>query len=716
MKAILAGIVAGLDTVGFSIALAALVFTGPLAGGLGLAASATLLASAIMAFALARGSGLRGNVGHAQDIGVAVLAPALATMAASGTLAPEASVATAFAIIIASSLATGLLMVLTGWLGLGRMVKYFPQTVIAGFLAGTGWLLVVGGIAVAADLSMAGLFDPSAWNAEKLVRLAPVLVFALTLWLLLPRIANPAAMVMLLLAGVAIFHLGLAISGATMADAQAFGWLPAVLATGGLGDIQSMPVLIDWPTVAAALPSVGIVAILCVLAALMNTSALEAVAGEEADHDRELRVTGAANIACAAIAGPPGYSGLASSLIAHRISPGSRVAGAVTGAIALVGIVAADMLVSSIPIFVTAGLIIYLGADLLRDWLVDTRHRYSAAEWTIVLLIVVAVAVAGFATAVVLGLAIAVALFVFNYARVPVVRRAQTLGNLRSTLDRDPMQEAVLREKGAAVEVYQLQGFVFFGTAERLRGLLKRRLSDPKLPKLERLILDFGQVSGVDSAALALVERIAAMTGGNGVHLVLSRLRPDLAEALDRAAPALRSAQHVERAETLDEAVEVAEAAILGTPLHSVAPAEIARRYAVPDEDAPRLAAYFSALPEERLERGALVVTEGEPADGLILLEQGRVSVRGKSRLGAGPVRLRAMAAGSIIGDIGFANGGKRTADIVAETDIVIRRMSGNGLAALERDDPGLALVVLHAVARALAEKVVTANRAAQDL
>lgn len=714
MKAVLAGIVAGIDTVGFSIALAALMFAGPLAAGVGLAASTTLLATAIIALILSVTSGLRGNLAHAQDIGVAVMAPTLAAIAAAGTLSPESSIATAFAIVATASFATGLLMYLTGRLGFGRMVRFFPQTVIAGFLAGTGWLLVISGLAVAAQLSMEGLFDPTAWTVDRLTLVAPVIGFALVLWFLLPRISNPAAMAILLVLGVVVFHAILAMTGYGMAHAQATGWLAAAPPTGSLLDLVQMPQQVDWPTVFTTAPTLGIVAVLSLLASLMNTSALETVFAEEVDQDRELRLAGLSNIACGAVAGPPGYSGLASSLIAHRISPGSRLAGVVMAGVALLGIFTADMLVATIPVYVTSGLIVYLGADLMRDWLINTRSRFSPSEWAIVVVIVIAVAVAGFATAVVLGMAIAVALFVFNYARVPVLRRAQTVDRLRSTLDRDPQQAAELSENGATVAVYELQGFLFFGTAERLRVQLKTRFADTKAPKLRRLILDFGQVSGFDGAALALVERIAALTQERGIELVLSRLRPDLMAALERAVPNLIGKQHVTRADTLDEAVEAAEQMLLGAPDKSVPPAEIAARYAVLDEDREDLAEYFASLPAERLPRGARVLTEGEPADGLVLLEEGRVTVLRKGDLKGAPMRLRAMAAGSIIGDIGFANRGTRTADVVAETDVVLRRISGESLAALEAKKPALALALSRAIMRALAEKVVTANRVAE--
>lgn len=711
---VLAGIISGVDNVGFSIALASLMFAGPLVGGLGIAASAAMMATAILGVALGAASGLRGNIGHVQDIGVAVLAPALAAMATTTALAPETAVATAFAIIAVSSLTTGLLMFITGWLGLGRLIRFFPQTVVAGFLAGTGWLLVISGIAVAADLPMNGLFDPAHWGNDQLLRVAPAIGFALALWIILPRIKHPATWVVLLVTGVVGFYIVLALLGETPVRAQAAAWLPAVPPTDNLLDLVTLFPLVDWNAVGGAMPVIGIVAILSLLACLMNTSALEAVTGEEADQNNELRVTGLANAAVGIVAGPPGYSGLTTSMVVNRISPGRRAAAFVAAIVAVIGLLTAETLVATIPIFVTSGLIIYLGADLLRDWLVDTRKRYSNAEWIIVLAIVIVVAIAGFAPALVAGLVIGVALFVFTYARVPVVRRFLTLDRMHSSRERDPQQAALLRANGASVAVFELQGFLFFGTAERLRTQLKDRLADPNAPQMKRLILDFGHVSGVDSAALVLIERIATMTSERGIELVLSRVGTIVLDALERTIPHVLAAAHVQSTATLDEAVEAAEEMLLGDPVHSVPPSEMAARYAMPITDAGRLAAFFASLPAERVPAGTKVLVEGTPADGLVLLEEGVVTVRRQIEGGRPSQRLRAMGAGSILGDIGLATGAARSADVVAETDVLLRRIPAASLAQLEADDPGLALAIARAVMRALADKIVTGNRIAE--
>jgi SulP family sulfate permease len=55
-----------------------------------------------------------------------------------------------------------------GHFNLGRVVRFLPYPVIGGFMAGTGWLLFVGGI---------GVLNPGGINAELLT------VDALVQWL-----------------------------------------------------------------------------------------------------------------------------------------------------------------------------------------------------------------------------------------------------------------------------------------------------------------------------------------------------------------------------------------------------------------------------------------------------------------------------------------------------------------------------------------------------
>jgi sulfate permease, SulP family len=540
----------------------------------------------------------------------------------------------------------------------------------------------------------------------------PALGFAAVLWVVLRRLAWSGAMVAILVAGVIGFHLALWLLGVPLAAAQSAGWVPR--ATEGAVTIPNMAALVvtaDWGVVMSALPAIVTVAFLTLIGALMNTSALEAVVGQDTDTNREMKVTGLANLVIAAFAGPPAYSGFASSLMAVRAGIVRRGTGLVMAAVALVGLVAAGPLIAAIPVFLMTGLIIYLGLDLLNDWLIRTRHTYSRAEWAVVAAILAIVILLGFFQGIVAGLLIACVIFVWNYASVPILRRTGSLRDFSSTLSRGPAEAAWLRAEGVRVEVVELQGFLFFGTADRLRDHVSRRIASAGPSPLMHLIFDFAHVVGLDAAAAAQMERIAALAEQNGMTLALSGCRSDLTATLDRAAPTLLSTGAARLVQTLDEALEQAEDAVLSLAPQAQLPTVTMLQRLAPDaEDLPHLERLLSDLPPEHLPRGSVVMRAGEVPDSLVFLEQGRVVVRAPSTGTDGP-RLRAMAAGAVLGDIGLALKVRRTADVLADTDVVLRRLTTEHMTRIEAQDAPLYRALLRLQCRALAEKIVFDER-----
>ena len=145
-----AGVARGPADISVLLSLAALIFAGPLAGfvanGIGLA----LIGTGVMNIVYALLSARPAMVIYAQEgpaLVVALLAGAIAT-SLSGTATSDALYATVVAAIAVTTFATGLTFVLLGQFRLGSLVRYFPYSVIGGFLAGTGWLLLLGGIGV----------------------------------------------------------------------------------------------------------------------------------------------------------------------------------------------------------------------------------------------------------------------------------------------------------------------------------------------------------------------------------------------------------------------------------------------------------------------------------------------------------------------------------------------------------------------------------------
>ncbi|PWC46358.1 SLC26A/SulP transporter family protein [Azospirillum sp. TSA6c] len=713
------GLIAGIDNLGNGLAIAALLFTGPLAAGLGAGVGVVLLSAAILALLVALRSTQPNSVALVQETGVAILASTVATMAAGLESAPEGvRIATAFAILGGSTLVTGLLFWTVGRLRLGRLVRFFPYPVVAGFLAGSGWLLVEGALAMVSGrhglgAGIAGLAAPMvAVTAVAAVGLAGLLVLAMR------RSDSPFTMPLVLLATALAFHAGLPLLGVTAEEARGWGWLPGVAGDGGF----SLPVptevlaLADWGRVAAALPAMVSVAVLGMLGLLLNVSGIELAQGRDIDADAELRGTGAANLLAGALGGPSGYVGLGMTLLAGRMGASGRGAGLATAAVILGGLFVAGWLVSVTPVFLTAGLILFLGVELLQEWLIEARRRLPRTEWLIVLAVVLAIAGIGFMEGLALGLAVSLAMFVYSYSRLPVIRGRHSGAELRSRVDRSPAASLHLTGAGAAIEAMQLQGYLFFGTAEQIvgpvRDWLERASGDAGSRPLRFLIIDFHHIKGMDSAAAGVFRRIRNLIEAAGATLVLSAL-PDAVEDAFRNCgldpdrdPVLR------RASDLDHALESCEEALLagnGADGGGV-DAPLLRHLESMTGPHPRLADAVAALDTLHLEPDEVLIRAGEAASDVFIIGRGRVKVQialpdGRS------LRLRTMTAGAVVGEIALLLGQTRGADVVVETPATIHRLTAATLARLEREDPELALVLHRILATTLAQKVTLANR-----
>ncbi|MBP2298635.1 SulP family inorganic anion transporter [Azospirillum picis] len=731
------GLVAGIDNLGNGLAIAALLFAGPLASGLGAGVGVVLLSAAILALLVALRSTQPNSVALVQETGVAILAATVAAMATDLGDAPDAvKVATALAILGGSTLVTGALFWLVGHLRLGKLVRFFPYPVVAGFLAGSGWLLVEGALVMITGRH--GLADGLPRLADPAIAVTMLAAVALAALLLLAmrRSDSPFAMPGLLLAAALAFHALLPAFGLTTAQARVWGWLPSVSEGAALRVPLPTEILAlaDWHRVLAALPAMLSVAVLGMLGLLLNVSGIELAQGEHAegerpdgeragggqgrgsdiDADAELRCTGIANLLAGGIGGPSGYVGLGMTLLAGRLGATGRGAGLATAATILAGLFVAGWLVSVTPVFLTAGLILFLGVELLQEWLFGARRRLPPAEWLIVAAVVLAIAGVGFIEGLALGLAVSLAMFVYSYSRLPVIRSRHSGADLRSRVDRSPAAGLHLTNAGMAIEALQLQGYLFFGTAEQIVAPVRERLERPGWRPLRFLVIDFRHIKGMDSAAASVFRRVRNLLEGAGAVLVLSALPPAVETAFRRGGldpdrdPALR------RAADLDHALEACEDALLaghaGSGNGTAADAPLLHHLQAMTGPHPRLADAVAALDTLHLQPEDLLIRAGEAASDVFIIGRGRVKVQ-VTLPGGRPLRLRTMTAGAVVGEIALLLGQARGADVVIETPATIHRLTAATLARLEREDPELALLLHRILATNLAEKMTQANR-----
>ncbi|MBK9051736.1 MAG: cyclic nucleotide-binding domain-containing protein [Chloroflexi bacterium] len=356
----------------------------------------------------------------------------------------------------------------------------------------------------------------------------------------------------------------------------------------------------------------------------------------------------------------------------------------------------------------------YLGISFIIEWVIKARTRFSPFEYGVIWLILVVIAGVGFLEGVAVGLAAAVALFVVNYSRINVVKHSLTGVSYRSRVTRGREQRQLLDQQGEQTQILQLQGFIFFGTAQRLIEQVKERLLMPGLPPLLFLVLDFRQVTGLDSTALLGFAKMNQLAQERNILLVLTQLNANLQKQFERQGLGDGSGA-VRFFADLDRGVEWCEANIL--QIHGVTTVgkPLADEFAEILPQAEKAGVLIPYLERQEVEPGFYLIRQGDAPDDIFFVEQGQVTAQ-LEREGQMPVRLETMRGGRVVGEIGFYLGAQRTAAVRADEPTTIYRLSLAKLAVMEKDDPVAAATFHRLIAHLLAERAVHLIRAVDAL
>ena len=154
LPTIIAGLLSGVITITFMYSYTAVIFTGELTQFVPRATAHKLVGPIIISVIVGLFGQFRGVVALPQDNPTAIIAVMVVAMsgALGSAASPDALFIHATVIIFLSTICAGLLFIAIGRWQLGALVQHVPYPVIAGFLAGTGWLLFKGSFGVMADV------------------------------------------------------------------------------------------------------------------------------------------------------------------------------------------------------------------------------------------------------------------------------------------------------------------------------------------------------------------------------------------------------------------------------------------------------------------------------------------------------------------------------------------------------------------------------------
>ncbi|MCB1500715.1 MAG: SLC26A/SulP transporter family protein [Bauldia sp.] len=713
---LVAGLTCGLLAVVLSIGVGSLVFTGELRTLLPYSVGIALAGTAVVAAIVALSSSIRGAVAPIQE----VPAVALATVAtaAFAALQETASDRTILAtVIVALSLATvlsGAIAVALGHFRRGFFIRYLPYPVVGGFLAGTGWLIVIGGLGLV-------IGEPPGLAALDRIDDLPVaanLAFAAGFVALLTAVGMratgglslPAAILLCLV----IFNIGVTIGGVGSDEMHDFNWLVDVPRGASLwppispADFGS----VDWAAVASSLVALPTMVVMTIIALLMNATGIEIETRNDVDLDVELKSSGGASLVAGLFGGAVGFPAVSLTLLARRLGAESRIVGLIVSGISVGALVLGAALLDFIPTFVLGGLLVWLGGGLLVQWIVRAYQQFGIWEYLVILLIFAVIVGVGFAEGLIVGLIAAVILFVVQYGRIDTVHLALTGRDYQSSAAVSEERRRLLAEFGDLISIVRLRGYLFFGSGYTLRrGLAESAPGSPG--GVRYLIIDLRRVTGIDSSAVLSFIRLAQIAERYGVAIVLSGLSTAHGEALRRGGLAGGSGGTVRVEDDIDSALIWCEDQLLARHRPGFSHDEerdidellggILSDASAVDQLAP----YFDKVvvpPATRL------IDEGGPSDAIALIASGSATVEIKSDVGA-PIRVATVGPGAIVGEIAYYLNVPASASVTSRNEMIVWRLRREAFVQLRRDLPEAALALHEGIATALARRLLATNR-----
>lgn len=528
------GIITALVGIIRAISYAALIFAGPLAVHLDVGIGMAILSSAIISFVVACTSSLPGMIATPLAAPTAVLSILTANIVAQlGDRVPaETLVATVIAAIAVGSLVTGLSLWLLGRFRLGRVVQFIPYPVIGGFMAGTGWLLIRGAFEVITEESLKFSTLTEVCQGSCQTQWFTGLGIGIALLLITKRFHHYLTLPVSLGIAIVLFYGVLHLQGIPLETARAQGWLLGTFGSGNLWHPLGWQDLtqVQWGAIASQGDTLGLLMFVSLLSLVLTNNGIELSIRRDLDLDRELQAIGLANFMAGLGSSMVGNQALPSTLLVYKMGAPYRLVG-VFKALCCLGILGVgSQFLPFLPRPILGSLLVYLGLNLLLQWLYETYPHFSKADYLIIWVTMGVINYFGFLQGILVGFVAVLLGFLYRYSSLGVIQPGADF------------QGGVLP--------FHLQGFLFFGNANSLLNQVRQSIvpgsgtiaptaPDPGAtlssasPSLETLacrylLLDFQQVQGLDASAVLSFQRITQLAYQKNLEVVYTHVSPEM--------------------------------------------------------------------------------------------------------------------------------------------------------------------------------------------
>lgn len=620
------------------------------------------------------------------------------------TIAPFTYLQNHYALVIGSAalclIIGGLLQALLGFFRIGSLVKYVPYPVISGFVNGIALSLILHQLPnlLGIDISYK-FFDVIRFLHSTDPGTLLIGVFTFGSVILARRyISNLSPPLFGLLAGTTAYYLmhaavPAAVSGRVIGDIRI-----DLLTTAFVGVSWRV---FDFKLVASVLPDIlffgMIICLISSVETLMSSAAIGYRTGDRFDSNKDLVGQGIGNVAAAFFSAMPASGSLVRSFANLNSGAKTRWSGVMCSLMILLIFLLAYHYLGRIPLTVLSGVIIAIGFSLFdlsefflfRAALRSKRLNRDVALnlWINLTVIVLTVAV-DLTLAIIVGILITTANFVVKTGK-SVVRRKYRCNQVRSKRVRNMEQTRLIKDHGSKILVVELQGPIFFGSAEEVA-----REIDASNHDAEYIVINMKRVSEIDHTGTRYLLQIHNSLKKQDKTLLISHISEG-----DRLWDTLSYADAIDKIGRdnffldMDRALEYAEDQILCGELIETPD----RQYALSEMDIfagfseKEIKIVESRLVLENYMSGDVIIREGDRDRDLFMLARGMVSVKMQLQNNRRERRLNSITAGVTFGEIALLDNKPRSADVVTESDVTIYRLTYDKFLDLQQSEPNVA-------------------------
>jgi MFS superfamily sulfate permease-like transporter/CRP-like cAMP-binding protein len=664
-----------------------------------------------------------------------------------------------FAILLA-----GMIQLVGGTLRIGNIVKYIPYPVIAGFVNSTALLIIMGQIwnllGIERGTSITGrdsfLDLMLQLNEYQPLTMIPGLVTIAVMMLVARKIKFLPASLTGVTAGTAVYHimketLKSKDIGATLGNISGESTLDFQLKISSLMPSFNIPDMYTGilagsnlvEVLVLILPAAFSMAVLASLDTAVSLSQLDDLSQKRTRFNRELIGHGAGNMVSAMFGGLIGAGGMVRTIPGFDAGGRTNAMAIMVSALMLLVIFLFWDYIVYIPNAVVAAMIIVLGVQIFDRWSLSiiktcfTRHdlKQNAALMDVgVIVLVVAVAlIFDLITAVGIGTFISIIIFASRMSR-SIIRNVYRGPAIQSRNMWDFNLLEILKANGHKIAVIELEGSLFFGTAENLESKVDDLVQD----QVKYIILDAKRVNDIDSTGARTLQRIQDRLRKYGGKLGLSyvvkerRLRKQEFDGQNRRiqSSSRHIWQYLENIGTVkklgkevffpdtDSALTQFEKLTINARLENQRfKSKLAFLPAILKNLTRRDIRILRRLATRHFfKKGETVFKQGDAGDAIFYVSKGRANIFLEIHSSGEKKRLYTLMSGTVFGEMAVLDAKPRAASVVAAEDTICYRLSITEFEHIKSYQHEIALKLMNNICQMFSERIRSANTMIAEL